>query len=127
MSAIVLPWREKLSYGIADMGFNFYWTNVSTFLLIFYTDVFGLSAAAVGTMFLFTRIFDAVTDPIMGVVADRTNSRWGKFRPYLLWLAVPYGVFGYLMFLNPQLSSEGKLIFAYVTYSAMMLAYTVNH
>ena len=119
-----LSFREKFAYGLGDTASNFFFQTFNIFLLYYYTDVFGLSAAAVGTMFLFTRIFDAVTDPIMGVVADRTNSRWGKFRPYLLWLAVPYGVLGYLMFLNPSFSPQGKLIFAYVTYSAMMLAYT---
>jgi GPH family glycoside/pentoside/hexuronide:cation symporter len=75
-------------------------------------------------MFLLTKILDAVSDPIMGLIADRTNSRWGKFRPYLLWAAVPYGICGYAMFANPDLSYTGKLIYAYVTYSLMMLAYT---
>ena len=75
-------------------------------------------------MFLLTKILDAVSDPIMGLIADRTNSRWGKFRPYLLWAAIPYGVCGYAMFANPDFSYTGKLIYAYVTYSLMMLAYT---
>jgi len=123
-SSARLSFREKFAYGLGDTASNLFFQTFNIFLLYYYTDVFGLSAAAVGTMFLFTRIFDAVTDPIMGVVADRTNSRWGKFRPYLLWLAVPYGVLGYLMFLNPSFTPQGKLIFAYVTYSAMMLAYT---
>jgi GPH family glycoside/pentoside/hexuronide:cation symporter len=123
-SSTAIGFREKLAYGLGDTASNFFFQTFNIFLLYYYTDVFGLSASAVGTMFLFTRIFDAVTDPLMGVVADRTQSRWGKFRPYLLWMAVPYGVCGFVMFLNPDYSPEGKLVYAYLTYSAMMLAYT---
>ncbi|MBL9192128.1 MAG: MFS transporter [Opitutaceae bacterium] len=123
-SSPAIGFREKLAYGLGDTASNFFFQTFNIFLLYYYTDVFGLSASAVGTMFLFTRIFDAVTDPLMGVVADRTQSRWGKFRPYLLWMAVPYGVCGFVMFLNPDYSPEGKLVYAYLTYSAMMLAYT---
>lgn len=119
-----LQFREKLGYGLGDTASNFFFATFNVFLLYYYTDIFGLSAAAVGTMFLVTKIIDAVSDPIMGLIADRTNSRWGKFRPYLLWAAVPYGVCGYAMFANPDFSYAGKLIYAYVTYSLMMLAYT---
>ena len=119
-----LRFREKLGYGLGDTASNFFFATFNIFLLYYYTDVFGLSAAAVGTMFLVTKIVDAVSDPIMGLIADRTNSRWGKFRPYLLWIAIPYGLCGYAMFANPDLGETGKLIYAYVTYSAMMLAYT---
>jgi len=119
-----LRFREKLGYGLGDTASNFFFATFNIFLLYYYTDVFGISAAAVGTMFLVTKIIDAVSDPIMGLIADRTNSRWGKFRPYLLWVAVPYGLCGYAMFANPDLGDTGKLIYAYVTYSAMMLAYT---
>ena len=115
---------EKVAYGLGDTASNFFFQTFNIFLLYYYTDVFGLGAAAVGTMFLVTRIFDMVTDPLMGIVADRTRTRWGRYRPYLLWMAVPYGVLGFLMFLNPELSANGKLVYAYVTYSAMMLAYT---
>ena len=119
-----LKFREKLGYGLGDTASNFFFATFNVFLLYYYTDIFGLTAAAVGTMFLLTKILDAVSDPIMGLIADRTNSRWGKFRPYLLWAAVPYGLCGYAMFANPDLSYTGKLIYAYVTYSFMMLAYT---
>jgi len=119
-----LRFREKLGYGLGDTASNFFFATFNIFLLYYYTDVFGLSAAAVGTMFLVTKIVDAVSDPIMGLIADRTNSRWGKFRPYLLWVAVPYGLCGYAMFANPDFGDTGKLIYAYVTYSGMMLAYT---
>ena len=119
-----LRFREKLGYGLGDTASNFFFVTFNVFLLYYYTDIFGLSAVAVGTMFLLTKILDAVSDPIMGLIADRTNSRWGKFRPYLLWAAVPYGLCGYAMFANPDFSYTGKLIYAYVTYSLMMLAYT---
>jgi len=119
-----LSFTEKLGYGLGDTASNFFFATFNIFLLYYYTDIFGLSAAAVGTMFLLTKILDAVSDPIMGLIADRTNSRWGKFRPYLLWAAVPYGLCGYAMFANPDLSYAGKLVYAYVTYSLMMLAYT---
>jgi GPH family glycoside/pentoside/hexuronide:cation symporter len=119
-----LRFREKLGYGLGDTASNFYFQVFGIFLLYYYTDVIGLMPAAVGTMFLVTKIIDAASDPIMGLIADRTNSRWGKYRPYLLWAAIPYGACGYLMFANPDLSDTGKLIFAYVTYSLMMLAYT---
>ena len=119
-----LSFREKLGYGLGDTASNFFFATFNIFLLYYYTDIFGLSAAAVGTMFLLTKILDAVSDPVMGLIADRTNSRWGKFRPYLLWGAVPYGICGYAMFANPDFSYAGKLIYAYVTYSLMMLAYT---
>jgi len=119
-----LRFREKLGYGLGDTASNFFFATFNVFLLYYYTDIFGLTAAAVGTMFLVTKILDAISDPVMGLIADRTNSRWGKFRPYLLWAAVPYGLLGYTMFANPDLSYVGKLIYAYVTYSLMMLAYT---
>lgn len=119
-----LRFREKLGYGLGDTASNFFFQVFNIFLLYYYTDIFGLSAAAVGTMFLVTKIVDAASDPIMGLIADRTNSRWGKFRPYLLWAAIPYGVCGYAMFANPDLSDAGKLIYAYATYTLMMLAYT---
>ncbi len=119
-----LRFREKLGYGLGDTASNFYFQVFGIFLLYYYTDVIGLLPAAVGTMFLVTRIIDAVSDPLMGIIADRTNSRWGKYRPFILWGAIPYGACGYLMFANPDLSYTGKLIFAYVTYSLMMLAYT---
>ena len=119
-----LRFREKLGYGLGDTASNFFFVTFNMFLLYYYTDVFGLLPAAVGTMFLVTKIIDAISDPIMGVIADRTNSRWGKYRPFILFGALPYGLCGYLMFANPDLSYSGKLIYAYVTYSLMMLAYT---
>ena len=115
---------EKIGYGFGDMASSMFWKLFGAYLMIFYTDVFGLPAAVVGTMFLITRIWDSAFDPIVGVVADRTHSRWGKFRPYLLWLAVPFGIIGVLTFVTPDWSPTGKLVYAYVTYSLMMMIYS---
>lgn len=120
-----LSFKEKLGYGLGDVASNFFFQVFNIFLLYYYTDIFGLLPAAVGTMFIVTKVVDAISDPVMGLIADRTKSRWGKFRPYLLWGAIPYGLCGYAMFANPDLSYNGKLIYAYVTYTLMMLAYTV--
>ena len=92
--------------------------------MIFYTDVFGMPAAVVGTMFLITRVWDSAFDPIIGIIADRTQSRWGKFRPYLLYLAIPFAVIGVLTFTTPDFSDGGKVIYAYFTYSLMMMVYS---
>ena len=119
-----LTFSEKLGYGMGDAASNFFFQAFNVFLLYYYTDVFGLAPAAVGTMFLVTKMLDAFSDPAMGLVADRTNTRWGKYRPYLLTMAVPYGLLGYAMFMGPDLSPGGKLAYAYITYSLMMLAYT---
>ena len=93
------------------------------FLLFFYTDVFGISAAAAGTMLMLSRFWDAVNDPLMGVISDRTNTRWGKFRPYLIWISIPIAVIGVATFFTPDLSVKGKIIYAYITYTLMMMAY----
>jgi GPH family glycoside/pentoside/hexuronide:cation symporter len=119
-----LTWREKISYGVADMGFNFYWANIATFLMIFYTDTFGISAAAAGSMLFAIKIVNAFTDPVIGAVADRTHSRFGKFRPYLLWMAPPLVVAGVLTYSTPALSGAGKLVWAYATYLLLMACYT---
>ncbi|WP_051412456.1 MFS transporter [Pseudoxanthomonas sp. J35] len=120
-----LPLREKIGYGIGDFGFNLYWANISAFLLIFYTDVMGLAAAAVGTMMLVTKVVDAVTDPVMGAIADRTRSRWGRFRPWLLFGALPLACAGVLTWTVPDFGPGGRLAWAYATFTLMMLAYTV--
>ncbi len=119
-----LSWSEKVGYALGDTASNFYWKTFEFFLLFFYTDVFGLTPAVAGTLFLFTRICDAISDPIMGALADRTRTRWGRFRPYLLWMALPIAVAGVLTFTTPDLDSRGKTIYAFVTYGLMMLAYT---
>lgn len=115
---------EKIGYGLGDMSASMFWKLFGAYLMIFYTDVFGLSAAVVGTMFLITRVWDSVFDPIVGVVADRTETRWGKFRPYLLWLAIPFGGMAILTFYTPSLGDTGKIVYAFITYSLMMMVYS---
>lgn len=116
--------REKIGYGFGDMASSMFWKLFGSYLMIFYTDVFGMPAAVVGTMFLITRVWDSAFDPIIGIIADRTQSRWGKFRPYLLYLAVPFAVIGVLTFTTPDFSDGGKVIYAYFTYSLMMMVYS---
>ena len=115
---------EKIGYGLGDMASSMFWKLFGAYLMIFYTDVFGLPAAAVGTMFLITRVWDSLFDPVVGIIADRTHSRWGKFRPFLLWLAIPFAAIGVLTFTTPEIGSTGKLIYAYTTYSLMMMVYS---
>jgi glycoside/pentoside/hexuronide:cation symporter, GPH family len=119
-----VPIREKVGYAFGDVASCIFWQTIGSFLLFFYTDVFGITAAAAGTMFLVTRLWDAATDPLMGTIADRTQTRWGHFRPYLLWVAAPFAGIGILLFTTPDFSPSGKLIYAYITYNLMMMAYT---
>lgn len=119
-----LSFLEKVGYGVGDMASNFYMGFFNIFLLYYYVDVWGITPASAATMFLVTKVIDAISDPTMGIIADRTETRWGKYRPYILWMAIPYALLGYLLFLGPDLSQSGKLIFAYVSYSLIMLAYT---
>ncbi len=119
--------REKVGYGIGDAAANFIFQTMVMFQLAFYTDTFGIAAAAAGTLFLVVRVWDAVFDPIMGVVADRTRTRWGKFRPWVLWTALPFGIMGLLTFTTPPFGPQGKLIYAYVTYIALMMVYSANN
>jgi glycoside/pentoside/hexuronide:cation symporter, GPH family len=118
-------WIERIGYAGGDLGFCLYWNTFSVFLLIFYTDTFGISAAAAGTMLLVTRTWDNFVDPLMGMASDRTRSRFGRFRPWLLWGCVPFAISGVLAFSGPNLSPTGKLIYAYVTVSLLMLFYTM--
>lgn len=117
--------REKVGFSVGEFGGSGLWQVMMIFLPAFYTDVFGVSAAITGTMFLVVRFSDAIADCVMGLVADRTNTRWGKFRPYILWGAVPFGLLTVALFAAPALSPNGKVIYAYATYIPMMLVYTV--
>jgi GPH family glycoside/pentoside/hexuronide:cation symporter len=123
-SAERLTMREKFSYGFGDLASCLYWQTISTYLAIFYTDIFGITAAAAGTMMGLSRFSDAFFDPVMGMLSDRTRSRWGKFRPFLLYGCVPMAVSGFLTFYVPDFGAKGKLIWAYLTFNAMMLIYT---
>ena len=115
---------EKIGFGLGDFGSNIVFQMVMMFLPFFYTDVFGISAAAMAALFLYVRIADAVTDPIMGSICDRTSTRWGKFRPYLVGLCVPYAILAVLTFTTPELDDEGKFWWAVITYGLLMQAYT---
>ena len=119
-----LSFFEKVGYGVGDTASNFYWQTFLNFLSFFYTDVYGLAASATATMFLAVRIPDTCIDPVMGLIADRTKTRWGHYRPYLLWGCLPMALMGVAMFTTPNLGPQGKLVYAYVTYGLIMLAYT---
>ena len=118
---------EKVGYALGDTAANIAWRTLTTFLLIFYTDVYGISAAAAGVLLLVTRLSDGVTDVIMGMIADRTNTKAGKFRPWILWTALPLGVLMALTFTTPGFGDTGKLVYAYATYILLTLAYTANN
>ena len=115
---------EKIGYGMGDAGCNMIGGAIMMFLSYFYTDVFGLTPALVGVLLLSVRVLDAVTDPIMGAIADRTQTRWGRFRPYLLWISFPYVIFSVLMFTTPEWTYNSKVIYAFATYFLMSLTYT---
>lgn len=119
-----LKFGEKLSYGLGDAASNLFWMSIIFFQLYFYTDVFGISPKAAGVMIFITRLLDTANDPIMGMIADRTNSRWGRFRPYLLFGALPFAVAGTLVFTSLDLGDDGKLVYAYISYSLFLLTYT---
>lgn len=116
--------REKVGYGLGDAGGTVITCLIMNFLTFFYTDVFGLTPALVGTLFLALRVFDAISDPIMGVLADRTQSRWGRFRPWQLWIAVPIGIIGVLTFTVPDASMGVKIAWAFGTYLLLSMSYT---
>ncbi len=118
---------EKVGYGLGDMAANFIFQTMVMFQLAFYTDTFGITAAAAGTLLVVVRVWDAIFDPMMGVIADKTRTRWGKFRPWVLWTAVPFGIMGFLTFVTPDLSPAGKLAYAYVTYIVLMMVYSANN
>jgi glycoside/pentoside/hexuronide:cation symporter, GPH family len=120
-----LTTREYVGYALGDTASNLFFQTFNIFLIYYYVDVWAIPAAAIATMMLLTRVWDAATDPIMGLIADRTETRWGKFRPYILFGAIPFGACGYLLFAGPDLSPTGKLVYAYITYSLMLMSYTV--
>ena len=116
--------KEKIGYGFGDMSSSMFWKIFSYYLPFFYSNIFGLSLVDAGVLVLVTRIWDAVSDPMMGIISDRTNTKWGKYRPYLLWVAPLFSICGILLFTTPDLEYGGKLIWAYVTYILMMTVYT---
>lgn len=118
--------KEKIGYGMGDAGCNIIFGAIMLFVNYFYTDIFGLAPALVGVLLLSVRVIDAVTDPIMGAIADRTRSKYGRFRPWLLWIAFPYALFSILMFTTPEWSYNSKVIYAFVTYFLLSLTYTYH-
>jgi glycoside/pentoside/hexuronide:cation symporter, GPH family len=120
-----LKTKEYVGYALGDTASNFFFQTFNIFLTYYYVDVWGIPATALLWMMPVVRLIGAFDDPIMGLIADRTKSRWGKFRPYLLWGAIPYGICGYLMFAGPDLSANGKIVYAYITYALMLTSYTV--
>ena len=119
--------REKIGYGFGDAAANFVFQTMLIFQLGFYTDVFGITAATAGTLLLVGRFWDAIFDPIMGVIADRTQTRWGKFRPWVLWSAIPFALLFFLAFTTRDFGDTGKVVYAYVTYILLMTIYSVNN
>ncbi len=123
-TSVKLSFGEKFGYGLGDTASNFVWALMMNFIMFYYTDIFGITAAAAGTMLLFARSTDGVVDFFIGAIADRTKSKWGRFRPYLVWLCVPLAVIFVLAFTTPDISPAGKLVWAWVTYNLLMLTYS---
>lgn len=119
-----LSLTEKFGYSLGDVASNIVFQVVMNFMIYFYTDVFGITAAAAGTLMMAVRLFDGVTDPLMGALADRTKTRWGRYRPWLLWVSIPFAILAVLAFSTPDFSDQGKLIYAYISYALLMVAYT---
>lgn len=117
--------KEKIGYGLGDAASSMFWKIFGMYALFFYTDVMGITAAAAGTMFLIARVWDSFFDLFVGVMAGRTKTKWGRYRPYLLWFAIPFAVMGAITFFAPEFGSAGKLVYAYITYSLMMIVYSL--
>lgn len=120
----LLSFKEKVSYGFGDLASVLYWQTFMLYFTYFYTDIFVIPASVAATMFLISRLFDGINDPVMGMIADRTKTKWGKFRPYLLWLCVPFAIAGVLVFTTPDFGETGKIIYAYSTFILIMVLYT---
>jgi sugar (glycoside-pentoside-hexuronide) transporter len=119
--------KEKVGYSLGDLSANLVFQTLMMFLLVFYTDVFGISPKAAGTVILVGGILGACFNPVMGAIADRTQTRWGKFRPWVLWTAVPFGIMAWLTFSTPDLGENGKIAYAFITYFFLVIAYSANN
>jgi glycoside/pentoside/hexuronide:cation symporter, GPH family len=122
-----LSFKEKFGYGFGDAAANFVFQTMLIFQLGFYTDVFGLTAAAAGTLLLVGRVWDGIFDPMMGIIADRTNTKWGKFRPWILWSAIPFALIFFFAFTTPDFDYSGKVWYAYISYILLMTIYSINN
>ena len=119
--------REKIGFSLGDGAANFIFQTIMLLQLSFYTDAFGLTAGVATWLFLVARLWGALCDPIVGFLGDRTRSRWGKFRPWILWTAVPFGIIGFLAFTTPDFGGTAKIIYAYATYILLMSVYSANN
>lgn len=124
LKAPKLTFREKLGYGLGDTACHFAWDMAGMFLFFFFTDVYGISAAMAGTIMLVARVWDAISDPLIGIISDRTNTKWGKFRPYMIWFAIPMGISLVLLFTTPDYEETGKVIYAAIMYLLLSTMYT---
>ena len=122
-----VPLKEKIGYALGDGAANIAWRGVATFLFIFYTDVFGLNPATAGLVLLTARFSDGISDILMGIIGDKTKSKYGKFRPWILWTAIPLGLTLALLFTTPNFGETGKIIYAYISYILFTLIYTANN
>ena len=126
-SNVKLSLREKIGYSLGDLSANLIFQTLMTFLAFFYTDVYKIPPASASAIIFAGGMIGAFFNPIMGAIADRTNTRWGKFRPWILWTALPFGIMSILAFSTPNFSSTGKIIYALVTYILLMLVYAANN
>ncbi|WP_181216842.1 MFS transporter [Bacillus subtilis] len=125
-SSTGLSWFERIGYGFGDMSYNIIFQFVNAYLLFYYTDVGGIQPAVIATLFLVVRVLDAIFDPIMGLILDKTNTRWGKARPYLLWVAFPFALFTFLCFTTPHFGETGNMVYAYVTYILLGMSFSMQ-
>ncbi|MGG3572956.1 glycoside-pentoside-hexuronide (GPH):cation symporter [Bacillus gobiensis] len=125
-SAAALSWFERIGYGLGDMSYNIVFQFVNAYLLFYYTDVGGIQPAVIATLFLVVRVLDAMFDPIMGVIMDKTSTRWGKARPYLLWSSLPLALFLFLCFTTPSFGPTGNTVYAYITYILLGMAFSMQ-
>ncbi|HEY4786969.1 MAG TPA: MFS transporter [Bacteroidales bacterium] len=119
--------REKIGFGLGDAAANFIFQTIMMLQLIFYTDSFKISATAIALLFLIGRLVGAFADPVMGVIADRTETKWGKFRPWIIWTALPFGIIAFFAFTTPNWGETAKVIYAFVTYFLLMMVYSANN
>uniref|UniRef100_UPI000A43F74D MFS transporter n=1 Tax=Oceanobacillus damuensis TaxID=937928 RepID=UPI000A43F74D len=120
-----IKFSERFGYGLGDVAVNLSWASVGMFIVYFYTDVIGLSASIIGTIILFSRFLDGVSDVLMGMAVDKTNSKHGKARPWLLWMSVPFAVFTVMLFMVPDVSNFWQIIYVIVSYNVFVLFFTM--
>jgi glycoside/pentoside/hexuronide:cation symporter, GPH family len=123
----LVPAKEKVGYAMGDIATNFFFQSMILYQTRFYTDTAGISAGAVSYMFLVLRLADAVVDPFVGGLSDRTQTRWGKFRPWIFWTALPFGLIFWLVYVTPDFGPSAKLVYAYITYTLLMMMYSANN